>query len=236
MPEVSEISKRELLDKTGISYGQLYRWKRERLIPEEWFVKRSAITGQETYFPRLQILDRIEAILDLKEDHSLEEIREMLASEHSRLIGREKVKELGIVPVKLLDRAPALKKKKEFKRSELAFLTMLDEALSKRRLTNKEYDDLIGRSLPLIEENESANMVVFLLKATGKFYVSLARENNQPIFDSGIEVMKSASLADLVAKLKIGRFETDDDSVDENNSPSPSSSTNGNPKIVNIRL
>ncbi len=29
------ISKRELLELTGISYGQLYRWKRKNLIPEE---------------------------------------------------------------------------------------------------------------------------------------------------------------------------------------------------------
>jgi len=78
---VIEISKKDLLERTGISYGQLYRWKRERLIPEEWFVKRSAITGQETYFPEEQILDRIEAILDLKEEHSLEEIRTILTSE-----------------------------------------------------------------------------------------------------------------------------------------------------------
>ena len=31
------ISKKELLDQTGISYGQLYRWKRKGLIPEAWF-------------------------------------------------------------------------------------------------------------------------------------------------------------------------------------------------------
>ena len=49
------ISKKELLQQTGISYGQLYRWKREKLIPEEWFIKQSSYTGQETFFPREQI-------------------------------------------------------------------------------------------------------------------------------------------------------------------------------------
>ena len=34
------ISKKDLLAETGISYGQLYRWKREQLIPEEWFIKQ----------------------------------------------------------------------------------------------------------------------------------------------------------------------------------------------------
>ena len=42
------ISKKDLLARTGISYGQLYRWKRQNLIPEEWFIKKSTFTGQET--------------------------------------------------------------------------------------------------------------------------------------------------------------------------------------------
>ena len=68
------ISKKELLAQTGISYGQLYRWKRARLIPEEWFLKQSAFTGQETFFPREQVLRRIQAIQmcirDRRCDHS----------------------------------------------------------------------------------------------------------------------------------------------------------------------
>lgn len=46
------MSKKELLELTGISYGQLYRWKRKKLIPEEWFIRKSTFTGQETFFPR----------------------------------------------------------------------------------------------------------------------------------------------------------------------------------------
>ncbi len=59
------ISKKEILDITGISYGQLYRWKRKELIPEEWFIKKSSYTGQETFFPKEKILDRINKIIDL---------------------------------------------------------------------------------------------------------------------------------------------------------------------------
>ena len=66
------ISKQELLDMYGISYGALYRWKRMGLIPEDWFIRRSAPTGQETYFRRDQILPRMELILERKS--SLEEL------------------------------------------------------------------------------------------------------------------------------------------------------------------
>ncbi|MDR1016644.1 MAG: YhbD family protein [Coriobacteriales bacterium] len=72
------ISKKQLLAETGISYGQLYRWKREGLLPEAWFHKRSAPTGQETYFPREAVLARIKRIKELKNDKSLEEIAEVL--------------------------------------------------------------------------------------------------------------------------------------------------------------
>lgn len=72
---MDEISKKDLLTETGISYGQLYRWKREGLIPEEWFSKRSSFTGQETWFPRERMLERVKMILETKDDMSLEEIR-----------------------------------------------------------------------------------------------------------------------------------------------------------------
>ena len=78
---MDEISKKDLLTETGISYGQLYRWKREGLIPEEWFVKRSAFTGQETFFPKEKITERVSMILDMKDEQSLDEIREKLKEE-----------------------------------------------------------------------------------------------------------------------------------------------------------
>jgi len=71
------ISKKELLAQTGISYGQLYRWKRDGLLPEEWFIKRSSFTGQETYLPREQALSRVKTILELKDSRSLEQLAQL---------------------------------------------------------------------------------------------------------------------------------------------------------------
>lgn len=91
------ISKKELLEQTGISYGQLYRWKRERLIPEEWFVKQSAFTGQETYFPREQVLARVQAILNLKDTHSLEEMAQIFSPKPGSAIAVEDL--IGFEPL-----------------------------------------------------------------------------------------------------------------------------------------
>lgn len=74
MEQEELISKKDLLLATGISYGQLYRWKRQRLLPDSWFMKMSSYTGQETYFPRKKVLERIGIILELKDTHSLDEL------------------------------------------------------------------------------------------------------------------------------------------------------------------
>ncbi|MCL6572867.1 MAG: YhbD family protein [Bacillus sp. (in: Bacteria)] len=73
------ISKKDLLDVAGISYGQLYRWKRKDLIPEEWFIRKSTFTGQETFFPKEKMLKRIDKIQTMKENLSLDELADMFS-------------------------------------------------------------------------------------------------------------------------------------------------------------
>jgi hypothetical protein len=73
------ISKKDLLELAGISYGQLYRWKRKDLIPEEWFIRKSTFTGQETFFPKEKILERINKIQTMKENLSLDELANMFS-------------------------------------------------------------------------------------------------------------------------------------------------------------
>ena len=68
------ISKKELLEKYAISYGALYRWKRKGLIPEDWFIKKSTVTGQETFFPAKLICERVELIQSQKDEFSLDDL------------------------------------------------------------------------------------------------------------------------------------------------------------------
>ena len=72
------ISKRELLEKYAISYGALYRWKRMGLIPEEWFIKKATVTGQETFFPARAVCERIELIKSREDDRSLNDLAKQL--------------------------------------------------------------------------------------------------------------------------------------------------------------
>jgi hypothetical protein len=84
--EENLISKRELLEQTGISYGQLYRWKRKNLIPEDWFIRKSSYTGQETFFPKDKILERVEKIINMKENLSLDNLADMFSPDSSQII------------------------------------------------------------------------------------------------------------------------------------------------------
>jgi len=90
-----QISKKELLDLTNISYGQLYRWKRKGLIPDEWFTKKSSFTGQETFFPKKEVLERVKKILELKDVMPLEEVKEHLdGSQYIKAYKKDVVKTL----------------------------------------------------------------------------------------------------------------------------------------------
>ena len=117
------ISKKDLLALTGISYGQLYRWKRQRLIPDEWFIKRSSYTGQETFFPREQILSRVQSILELKDEYSLEELAKVLSPENfDALIPDARLKELQEIDASLLDQISEMRGKNNYNFEKIALL------------------------------------------------------------------------------------------------------------------
>lgn len=84
MIEHELISKKELLELYDISYGALYRWKRKGLIPEDWFIKKSTVTGQETFFPRKLVCERMELIKKQKDDISLEELSKLFSKESKK--------------------------------------------------------------------------------------------------------------------------------------------------------
>ena len=79
--EQALISKKDLLSRYGISYGSLYRWKRKGLIPDEWFLRKTTVTGQETYFPEELICERVERILGTKDEVLLDELAAQLTGE-----------------------------------------------------------------------------------------------------------------------------------------------------------
>lgn len=103
------ISKKEILEVMEISYGQLYRWKRKKLIPEDWFIKKSVSTGQETFFPREKIMERIKIILELKDDVSLDDLASKFSNNiKSVRITRDYIIKYNVVSVPIIERFETL--------------------------------------------------------------------------------------------------------------------------------
>ena len=106
------ISKKELLERYGISYGALYRWKRKGLIPEDWFIKKATVTGQETFFPEKLVCERVEMILSKKEEVLLDELARELSGEEKKnefiilntVFGEKSFKMCDVKSIELVDR------------------------------------------------------------------------------------------------------------------------------------
>ena len=106
------ISKKELLARYNISYGALYRWKRKGLIPDEWFIKKSTVTGQETFFPEKLVCERVETIQSMKEEVLLDELADKLSGEEKKnefivlntVFGEKSFRICDVKEIKLIDK------------------------------------------------------------------------------------------------------------------------------------
>ena len=208
-----EISKKDLLKTTGISYGQLYRWKREGLIPEEWFVKRSSPTGQETYFPQEKILKRIHAIQQLKDSYSLEELARILTPEVSnRLFCEEHFDELDIdVAADFMDAMS----KDSFVFLEVLVMIALSQAMVDSAITEEERTHAVSFLSKRMSELHSADYVLELLQAQGHLYILLKKEGSEVYLDDSLVAIRSIHLNELSNAIKLKYKETFQFTFDE---------------------
>ena len=172
------IPKKEVLERTGISYGQFYRWKRKGLIPESWFVRKSTFTGQETFLPREKILERIRLIQKLKDEYSLEEIAEMLSPEPpKRLFPAEAVRRKAQISGEVLDRfRTATGREGPFRFREVFWMAVLDEL--RKQGASPESWELALRVLQRdgVAFEEETEWVLWLLEKDETPFVCLAPE------------------------------------------------------------
>ena len=168
--EENLISKKELLEKTGISYGQLYRWKRKNIIPEEWFIKKSSFTGQETYFPEDKILERIEKIKAMKDELSLEELANMFSPKPTSVnLSKEEVLEKGILSQNAINIYEDMGKVIENFESILQVYIM-ENLLMTGEITLDEGKALLSI---LVKENENINGVNYNILLVRKLGISI---------------------------------------------------------------
>lgn len=199
------ISKKELLEITGISYGALYRWKRKNLIPEEWFIKKSTFTGQETFFPRTKILDRIAKIQSMKEDLSLDDMAGIFSPNLEAMhLSKDEMVERSVVNKSTMDFLTGLYGNIEmFSFEKILYARILNKALQSGSISLEEgrllletleehYKKYEGRTCELIFLRKMGMSSCFLISSPCEFY-----------FETGTSIVFNINIANCIEELKI---------------------------------
>lgn len=198
------ISKKEVLEMTGISYGQLYRWKRKNIIPEDWFIKKSSFTGQETFFPREKMLARIAKVKELKDTHSLDELSDFFSPNPTKIeITLDSLRLQKILQSETISFCtPLLKNVKAIEFPDILNMFILEKVQS--RLVKEE--DLKTLFLFLQENFEAFNSPSFELRGLRKqdtVIWMLIPLQSTTFIDQTAETIVKLDLLQMVEELKI---------------------------------
>jgi len=198
------ISKKEILDMTGISYGQLYRWKRKELIPEEWFIKKSSYTGQETFFPREKIINRINKIIDLKDDMPLDDLAAMFTNKpkvddvsEEYLIEKEIIREETLPIYKDIFR-----EKEEYNFKDVLLMDILQREFDLGKLTISEIEvilKLINKEYKSIEEKDGT---LYIIRRLG-IGICVVAYRERIIVDDGSKIIGEINIKNIIENLKM---------------------------------
>ena len=198
------ISKKELLEITGISYGQLYRWKRERLIPEEWFIKQPSFTGQETFMPRSRILERIGTILEGKDRYSLPELADMLSSElRDAIITIYELEQIKEIDISLTDRIRRSYLKDNYNLPDTVVFIMLSELAVGSVLPQETAYGLLNKAVSTVDMLNDINSVFMIIKTDSDYHAVVCRDAADIYFDSSMQIIYEKPMGEIAAQLKL---------------------------------
>lgn len=173
------ISKKELLRITGISYGQLYRWKRKQIIPEKWFIKKSSYTGQETYFPKDKILARIERIKELKDDLSLDDIAKMFSPQRPDVqLSIDICRQRGLYQSETLDLYQSLYPfRSHIDFQTMLYLTIYEHLLKTGEVSLQEAEQMLAFLLELPIQSSQGRLILVRKQGIGLWFLVSADDN-----------------------------------------------------------
>ncbi|WP_276358339.1 YhbD family protein [Cohnella caldifontis] len=198
------ISKKDLLDQTGISYGQLYRWKRKQLIPEEWFIRKSTFTGQETFFPKDLILARIDKILNMKDDLSLDQVAGKLSPSlpdyemrKCDLMKRNIVSNVVLQRFAGQDPDPTV-----YAFEMILYLYVIDSLLQAGDMSLEEGERLLAAMRDHFPNFEGKPCELIFLRKMGVSSFALVSVPSQVYFDSGVKIVARLSMTEAIERLK----------------------------------
>lgn len=198
------ISKKDLLQQTGISYGQLYRWKRKGLIPEEWFVRKSTFTGTETFFPRDKMLARIERIVSMKDDDlSLDAIADAVTPDLSGIsLAPDEAAEKAVVSPQALEVYQAVHPDTQSLRyGELLSLYVLDRLLATGEVSLDEGRWVLAAFEEAYPRFEGRDCELMLVRKMGVAVCFMVTSTAEVAFESGARLVARINVQESVEAL-----------------------------------
>lgn len=198
------ISKKELLELTDISYGQLYRWKRKNLIPEEWFIKKSSFTGQETFFPKDKILERIDKIKNMKDDVSLDEMAQVFSPQLAEIfLTREEMLAKDIVSdMTLKIYADMHKDEKTFTFEKILYLAIVEKFLKSGEAGVEEGRNILKTLEDFYPNFQNKKCSVILLRKFGIAICFLTSEANDIYIEKGAKLVLRLEVTKCIEEIK----------------------------------
>ena len=197
------ITKKELLKEAGISYGQLYRWKRMGLIPESWFIKRPSATGQETVLPYKKITARIAEIQTMMKKYSLEYIVELLSGDTGKnVISFEELYKSPFLETEFVNAVGNYFKKEGYTAGEYMMIICAADVAKKERFTTRQYVDLLRYCLPVASGFTTLECRCVFFAAGGDWHIVVTDNKTAPVFDHGLRVAGSYNMETMWEKLR----------------------------------
>jgi len=198
------ISKKDLLDQTGISYGQLYRWKRKQLIPEAWFIRKSTFTGQETFFPKELILARIHKILNMKDDLSLDQLAGKLSPSLPDYEARKSdLIERNIVSRTMIERFAASDPDNTvYDFEKILYFHVIDKLLQAGDISMEEAERLLEMMKEHFPKFEGKPCDLVFLRKMGVSAFALVGAPSEWHYDNGVKVVARISMTTCIEQLK----------------------------------
>ncbi len=200
------ISKKELLQQTGISYGQLYRWKRKGLIPEDWFIRKPTFTGTETFFPRDKMVARVERILSMKtEDLSLDDIADAVTPDLTGVslavedaVGRGVVSESAVAVLARVRPDVVL-----LRYGELLSLFIVDGLLKTGEISVDEGAMVLGALEEGLPSFQGRDADVIVVRKMGVALALLVSSDAKLVFESTTKVIARVNLQERTEALGV---------------------------------
>ena len=199
------ISKKELLELTGISYGQLYRWKRKNLIPEEWFIRRSTFTGQETFFPKDKILERIDKIKNMKDDLSLDDLADIFSPKPADIFlkGEELVKRKIVSPMALDIYMNIRGNTEVFSFEKILFVAVLEKFLQTGSVSIEESSIILQNLEDDYKNFKDKNCEMVFIRKLGVATCFLLNIPNELYIEKTSKLVERVNISKLIEEIKI---------------------------------